>query len=101
MAELMLQIIVYDETKRFLYTLSSPLMFFCFASPQECTFVVREMLEMNTQGTYEHFAEEWKQSMMKAFDVARTNIGKSAQYNKKYFDKKANAVEIDIGDAVQ
>ena len=61
---------------------------------------VREMVEMNTQGTYEQFADEWKQSMMKAFDVARTNIGKSAQYNKKYFDKKANAVEIDIGDAV-
>ena len=32
--------------------------------------------------------------------VARVNIGKSADYNKKHYDKKATAVEMQVGDRV-
>ena len=61
---------------------------------------IRDMVEVNNGQTHEQFAKEWEQSMLKAFEVARENIGKSAQYNKRYFDKKAKAVEMEIGDAV-
>jgi hypothetical protein len=50
--------------------------------------------------THEQFALEWEKSMKEAFEIARANIGKSATYNKKYYDQKAKTVEIAVGDLV-
>ena len=38
--------------------------------------------------------------MKEAVEIARQNIKKSAEYNKKNFDKKAKAVDLEIGDRV-
>ena len=50
--------------------------------------------------THEQFAIEWEKSMKEAFEIARENIGKSANYNKKHYDQKAKTVEILVGDLV-
>ena len=50
--------------------------------------------------THEQFAENWKNSMQQAYDIARENIGKAAGYNKKWYDRKAKSVEIRINDLV-
>ena len=50
--------------------------------------------------THEEFVREWEQSMKDAVEVARNNIKKSAGYNKKYYDRKAKAVELIPGDMV-
>ena len=50
--------------------------------------------------THEQFAKEWKESMEEAMRVACVNIGKSADYNKKHYDQKATAVEMQVGDRV-
>ena len=49
---------------------------------------------------HEQFAKDWEKSMKNAFEVARENIHKSAVYNKKYFDKRANTVDLEVGDIV-
>ena len=49
---------------------------------------------------HREFVKEWEKSMMEAVEIARDNIKKSAEYNKKYFDKKAKAVDLEVGDRV-
>jgi transposase InsO family protein len=50
--------------------------------------------------SHEKFAKEWEDSMKKAYEIAKTNIRKSAGYNKKHYDQKARTVEIKVGDLV-
>ena len=50
--------------------------------------------------SHEQFVKEWHQTMKEAVQVARKNVNKSAQYNKQYYDKKAKAVEMKVGDMV-
>ena len=50
--------------------------------------------------SHEKFAQEWEDSMKKAYEIARENIRKSAGYNKTHYDKKARTVEIKVGDLV-
>ena len=50
--------------------------------------------------SYEQFAKDWKESMREAYLLADTKMKKSGAYNKKYYDKKAKAVEIEEGDKV-
>ena len=50
--------------------------------------------------SYQEYVEEWKKSMSEAYAIANEKIGKSAEYNKSYYDKKAKCVEIVTGDNV-
>ena len=50
--------------------------------------------------SHEQFVEQWKETMEEAMRVARLNIEKSADYNKQHYDKKAKAVEMQVGDKV-
>ena len=50
--------------------------------------------------SHEKFAQEWEDSLKKAYEIARSNIRKSANYNKRYYDQKAKTVEIKVGDMV-
>ena len=58
------------------------------------------MVEEVPRKSHAEFAREWERSMKEAVEIARTNIQKSAEYNKKNFDKKAKAVDLEIGDRV-
>ena len=51
-------------------------------------------------GNHAKFVQEWQEAMKEAIDVARKNIQKSAEWNKKYYDRKAKAVELVMGDMV-
>ena len=68
--------------------------------PIDLVFQEMEFGKEVQRQTHAQFAEDWKQSMMKVFEVAQKNIGKSAEYNKRYYDRKAKAVEIVAGDMV-
>ena len=48
--------------------------------------------------THKEFVEEWQEAMGEAVQLARKNIGKSSEYNRNYYNKKAKAVEISVGD---
>ena len=50
--------------------------------------------------THEKFAENWRDSMQQAYEIARENIGKAAGYNKRWYDRKAKTVEIKVNDLV-
>ena len=50
--------------------------------------------------SHAQFVKEWEQSMSEAMTIARTNIRKAAEYNKRYYDGKAKAVELQAGDKV-
>ena len=50
--------------------------------------------------SYEDFVQKWGESMEEACQVARANMGKVAEWNKKNYDRKAGAQEISIGDRV-
>ena len=67
--------------------------------PIDWVFQDVEQGEIQEQ-THEQFAVEWEKSMKQAYEIARENIGKSASYNKKYYDRKAKTVEISVGDLV-
>ena len=58
------------------------------------------MVQEVPRKSHAEFAKEWERSMNEAVEIARTNIQKSAEYNKKNYDKKAKAVELEIGDRV-
>jgi hypothetical protein len=49
---------------------------------------------------HKKFVENWHESMKQAMELARANMDKSADYNKRYHDKKAKVVEINVGDRV-
>ena len=66
--------------------------------PIDLVFQVRT--EELQRKTHEEFVEQWQDSMQQAMDVALKNIRKSAEYNKRYHDRKAKAVEIGVGDMV-
>ena len=46
------------------------------------------------------FVKDWRDSMKEAYDLANKRIGKSAEYNKKYYDGKIKKVEVNVGDKV-
>ena len=50
--------------------------------------------------TYDKFVKEWRESMEQAVDIARKNIRKSNDRNESYYNRKANGVNIVVGDAV-
>ena len=50
--------------------------------------------------SHSQFVEDWEKSMTLAFEIARKNIDKSAAYNKSNYDKRAKAVELEVGDQV-
>ena len=68
--------------------------------PIDSVFQCVEAGEKLVRKSHEQFVQEWKKSMEEACRVARENIEKSAEYNKKYYDKKAKSVEISVGDHV-
>ena len=49
---------------------------------------------------HKKFVENWHDSMKEAMELARVNMEKSADYNKRYRDKKAKIVEVNVGDKV-
>ena len=50
--------------------------------------------------SHEQYISQWEKAMQEAVEIARKNIGKSAEYSKRYYDKKVRAVEIVEGDRV-
>ena len=63
--------------------------------------VFPEMVEEEVpRRSHAEFVKEWEKTMKEAVEIARQNIKKSAEYNKTNFDKKARAVELEIGDRV-
>ena len=50
--------------------------------------------------SHEDFLKKWGESMEEACQVARENMGKVAEWNKKSYDRKAGAEEISVGDRV-
>ena len=50
--------------------------------------------------SHTQFVQDWEKSMALAYEIARKNIDKSAAYNKANYDKRAKAVELDVGDQV-
>ena len=48
----------------------------------------------------EQFVAEWHRSMKEAFEIAQKRIWKAAGYNKQYFDRKAKAEDLSVGDRV-
>ena len=66
--------------------------------PIDLVFQVRQ--DKLPRQTHEQFVQDWQTAMQEAVKVARENITKSAQYNKRYYDKRAKAVEIVVGDMV-
>ena len=50
--------------------------------------------------SHEQFVQQWQKSMQEAVGIARENIGKSSEYNRKYYNNKVKAVEIIVGDKV-
>ena len=63
-----------------------------FQEAQECHELKRK--------SHDQFAREWELSMRDAYDVARSNIEKLSGYNKRHYDAKAKAVDIQVGDLV-
>ena len=49
---------------------------------------------------HQKFVKDWHASMKEAMELARANMDKSADYNKRYHDKKAKIVEVNVGDKV-
>ena len=49
---------------------------------------------------HQKFVEDWHGSMKEAMELARANMDKAADYNKRYRDKRAKIVEINVGDRV-
>ena len=60
---------------------------------------VRECQDLKKK-SFDQFVKEWESSMKEAHDIARQNIEKIADYNKRHYDKTAKAVEIKVGDLV-
>ena len=50
--------------------------------------------------SHSKFVEEWKSSMEQAFKFANQNIEKSANYNKRYYDRKVQGNELKVKDQV-
>ena len=50
--------------------------------------------------SHAQFVDEWKQSLLKAYQLANENINKSAQYSKRHYDLKVKGVELKVGDRV-
>ena len=50
--------------------------------------------------SHKKFVQDWEKSMKLAFEIARKNIDKSANYNKTHYDKRAKAVALQVGDQV-
>ena len=46
------------------------------------------------------FVQDWERSMQVAYNIARENINKSANYNKEHYDKRAKAAKLEVGDQV-
>ena len=67
--------------------------------PVDQMFDVYEPKE-DMRKSHEQFVSEWHRSMKEAFEIARTRIGKAAGYNKEYFDRKAKAEDLSVGDRV-
>ena len=58
------------------------------------------MAEEVPRRSHAEFVKDWEKSMVEAVEIARKNIAKSAGYNKRNYDKKARAAELEIGDRV-
>ena len=50
--------------------------------------------------SYDKLVSDWKTSMQQALEIARRNAGKSGEYNKEYYDKRAKGVPLAVGDKV-
>jgi hypothetical protein len=49
---------------------------------------------------HQKFVKDWHTSMKEAMELARANMDKAADYNKRYHDKKAKIVQVNVGDKV-
>ncbi len=63
-----------------------------FQEAQECQDLKRK--------SHDQFAKDWETSMKEAHSIARENIEKLSGYNKRYYDERAKAVEINVEDLV-
>ena len=54
----------------------------------------------NIPKTYQKYCEEWEREMNQAFEIANKHKNNSGKYNKRYYDRKVQGVEIEIGDRV-
>ena len=52
------------------------------------------------QRSHKKYVEDWKFSMNQAFDIAKKNIEKQGNRNKRYYDDRVHAVNITVGDKV-
>ena len=50
--------------------------------------------------SHSEFVEDWQKSMKEAYELANKRIGKAAEYNKQYYDRKVHEVEVSVGDQV-
>ena len=50
--------------------------------------------------SHSQFVEDWKASMEQAYKLANENIEKSAEYNKRYYDRKVQGSELKVEDQV-
>ena len=50
--------------------------------------------------SHEQFVKDWGQSMEEACRVAKDNMEKAAEWNKQGYDRKAKAVDVEVGDKV-
>ena len=68
--------------------------------PIDLAFQEMEVGQGVDHKTHKQFVEEWHRAMEDAKRLAKSNIDKTAAYNKKAYDKKAKAVELVEGDKV-
>ena len=68
--------------------------------PIDTMFGLEELIPKIKRKSHQEFVDEWKKSMGEAFKLANEKIEKTADYNKRHYDKSAHEVEIGIGDRV-
>ena len=67
--------------------------------PIDFMFEGADRVELKRQ-SHEQFVQDWGQTMEEACRVAKENMEKSAEWNKQSYDRKAKAVDIQVGDRV-
>ena len=68
--------------------------------PIDLAFQEMELGQGVDRKTHKQFVEEWHGAMEEAKRLAKSKMDKTAEYNKKAYDKKAKAVELVVGDKV-
>ena len=52
------------------------------------------------QKSYAKYVSEWEKSMTEAFSIVKRHAEKSGEGNRKYYNKKARGVDVNVGDHV-